>query len=115
MISSKSQHYFDVCEHVYEYSLKLIFVINILYYCHYLRQLVNFHFRLSRDCVYRFRVRLGSEWESLPRPIFDWLNKKEDLDLRLLLWTGYQSDYDSDDDDDNFGGWPTIPPDAIQD
>lgn len=71
--------------------------------------------KLSRDCVYRFRVRLGSEWESLPRPIFDWLNKKEDLDLRLLLWTGYQSDYDSDNDDDNFGGWPTIPPDAIQD
>lgn len=77
---------------------------------------VNFHFRLSRDSVYRFRVRLGSEWESLPRPIFDWLNKKEDLDLRILMWTDYQSDYDRDNDDDNFEDWPApIPPDAIQD
>lgn len=77
---------------------------------------VNFHFRLSRDCVYRFRVRLGSEWESLPRPIFDWLNKKEDLDLRILMWTDYQSDYDRDNDDDDFEDWPApIPPDAIQD
>lgn len=74
--------------------------------------------KLSRECVYRFRVRLGSEWESLPRPIFDWLNTKEDLELQILMWTDNQydnSEYDNDSSDHGNGDWPPTPPDDIQD
>jgi hypothetical protein len=40
-------------------------------------------------------MKLGSQWDSLPRPISDWLHKKETLDIQLLMTT---TDSDSDSD-----------------
>lgn len=54
--------------------------------------------RLCLECVYRHRVRLGAQWDSLPRQFSDWLNRKEDLDIQLLMSpdTGSESHSDSD-------------------
>ncbi|XP_062568422.1 uncharacterized protein LOC134230596 [Saccostrea cucullata] len=73
---------------------------NILDYdtiCEIKNDILEFQFepytlkKLCMECVYRLRVRLGSQWDSLPRPISDWLHKKETLDIQLLM----SSDSDS--------------------
>lgn len=55
------------------------------------------------ECVYQFRTRLGCQWESLPRSIYDWLHKKEGLDIQLLMWL--------DSDSDSEAGYGETPPD----
>ncbi|XP_061173538.1 uncharacterized protein LOC133182704 [Saccostrea echinata] len=83
---------------------------NILDYdsiCEIKNDILEFQFepytlkKLCIECVYRFRVRLGSQWDSLPRPISDWLHKKETLDIQLLMSS--DSDFYSDclEDDSN--------------
>nr|XP_034304221.1 kelch domain-containing protein 1 [Crassostrea gigas] len=54
--------------------------------------------RLCLECAYRHRVRLGAQWDSLPRQFSDWLNRKEDLDIQLLMSTDTGSESHSDSD-----------------
>lgn len=54
--------------------------------------------RLCLECAYRHRVRLGAQWDSLPRQFCDWLNRKEDLDIQLLMSTDTGSESHSDSD-----------------
>ncbi|XP_062568309.1 kelch domain-containing protein 2-like [Saccostrea cucullata] len=60
--------------------------------------------RICLDFVYKHRTSLGSEWDTLPRQFSDWLRRKEDLDIQILMSSDSSSESDSDNDSTNQSG-----------
>ncbi|XP_048776755.2 kelch domain-containing protein 2-like [Ostrea edulis] len=52
--------------------------------------------RLCMEYVYRHRMQLGGQWDLLPRPFSDWLHRKEELDIQILMSSDSSSDSDND-------------------